>query len=196
MGKDDLKSGIMGDAASYTAFESLDSISDRLPLRREMHLNIYDQTDVHLGYLKEGVCDGPSPELIERSLHRMAESSAILSMDRDGKVCERTLYVAAVDTSALKDRGLPDETILPDIGRMTVYSDDGLDLILGSHDVFELITDLRDLFMKIVATSLYDAGFADPASQRLIFLEREFADEQDGPAEIMIDIGLRPSPSR
>ncbi len=174
------------DKGTYLVFESLDSISSRFPVRREMHLNIYDQTDVHRGYIGDGVCDGPSPELVERSLHRMAERGIVPSVDTDGNVVQRAIYVAAVPDPF--DMGAESVTWDTGYGSITLYTDDGLDLILGSHDVFELISDLKDLFIRIVVRSLYDSGFADPSNHHLLILERGYTEDSESSLEVRVPL--------
>ncbi len=187
---DDEKCGNEGksDVPSEIIFESLASISARLPVRRAMHSSIYDQADTHRSYVRDGIGDGPSPELIEQSLHRMAERGTVPSIDQDGSICERTVYVASIDQESLERKELQTGvTTDSEDDRITVYSDDGLDVIPGSHDVFELINDLENLFLKISALSLYDAGFVDPYFQQLIILERKM--QKDVAAEPILTFG-------
>ncbi|MBE6522571.1 MAG: hypothetical protein E7Z62_05535 [Thermoplasmata archaeon] len=171
-------------------FESLESISARLPVRRAMHSNIYDQADTHRSYVRDGIGDGPSPELIEQSLHRMAERGTVPSIDQDGSICERTVYVASVDQESLELIGLFTGTVaIPEGDLIAVYADDGLDVIPGSHDVFELINDLEGLFIKIIALSLQDAGYFDPDEESIIFLEKRCNnDAEDKPSKLSIEV--------
>ncbi len=167
-----------GIGAPYTIeFESLSSISSRTSFADEMRSNIYDQTDVHHGYIAEGMDDGPSPEMVERSLHRMASRCTVPSIGRNDAVFERKVYVAAVDGSMLEELGLePGTTMNLNDDILYVYLDDGLDMIPGSHDVFELISDLGDLFIMMAVRSLLDIGFADTADKRIVFFLRRCSD--------------------
>lgn len=178
-----------GIRAPYTIeFKTLSSISSRTSFADEMRLNIYDQTDVHNGYIAEGIDDGPSPEMIERSLHRMASRCTVPSIGRNGAVFERKVYVAAVDGSMLEELGLePGTTMYLNDDILYVYLDDGLDMIPGSHDVFELISDLEDLFIMIAVRSLLDIGFADTADRHIVFFLRRFSDDYC-PETLSIDL--------
>lgn len=184
---------IGADAVPPITFESLVSVSRRTPFMDEMRANIYDQTDMHRGYISEGMDDGPSPEMVERSLHRMALRCSIPSLNRDGEVRETMIYVAAVDASQIEKIGLhPGKVLYMDDGILSVYDDDGLDMMPGSHDVFELISDLEDLFLRLTARSLTDIGYLDE-EEKLLFLLRLCP---DGECQELIRIDTGPIAGR
>ena len=175
---------------SIIEFESLNSISLRLSWKEEMHSNIYDQTDVHFSCNGNNSFNSPRPDIIERSLHRMVERNSIPSKDHNGIICERSVYVAKVCTDILVTRGYVTKTIWKSGDDLiTIYFDEGLELVPGSHDIFELISDLEDLFLKITATSLQDAGYFDPDEESIIFLEKRCNnDAEDKPSKLSIDV--------
>jgi|GEM_PF-1727725 len=191
MNEEAYSGGVGVDADRTITFESLGSISCRTSFMNEMISNIYDQTDMHRGYIAQGMDDGPSPELIERSLKRMALRSTIPALDSNGDAIERKMYVAVAKDTYLEGYGLtPGTSFFLDDYILYVYVDDGLDMVPGSHDVFELISDLGDLFLRMAERSLRDIRYFDPSTEQILFLGWACSDDELCPEEVCVDLDL------